>query len=157
MKRRRKLNTSRYYPADLRCGLILPPCLQSPCFPYPWVEKSSQAPSLSYVQGTHVWVLSRLLHTHLTESSTCPPEVLSTVKPAEAWAELFTTALAGREKRPRGCEVVDAQEESHKGEVTKTYGDCLAQRDTNWKPKPDLQLWMEDFNSLSSPQTWKKK
>lgn len=64
MKRRRKLNTSRHYPADLRCGLILPPCLQSPCFPYPWVEKSSQAPSLSYVQGTHVWVLSRLLHTH---------------------------------------------------------------------------------------------
>lgn len=48
-----------------------------------------------------------------TESSTCPPEVLSTVKPAEAWAELFTTALAGREKRPRGCEVADAQEESY--------------------------------------------
>ena len=41
--------------------------------------------------------------------------------------------------------------------MTKTYGDCLAQRDTNWKPKPDLQLWMEDFNSLSSPPNMKKK
>lgn len=36
-----------------------------------------------------------------TESSTCPPEVLSTVKPAEAWAELFINSSSWKREEAK--------------------------------------------------------
>lgn len=95
----------------------------------PWGTNSLICPGSTYV----CWA-GPYMHTG-TESSPHFTEVLSTVRLGEAWTELFTTAIAGLGKSPRGCEATSVQEESHKDEVTKTYRDCLAQGDTNWKHK----------------------
>lgn len=153
MDGRRKFNTMRYYPISLSCGAHPCALFWSATFIFhwfgtaPWGTNSLICPGSTYV----CWA-GPYMHTG-TESSPHFTEVLSTVRLGEAWTELFTTAIAGLGKSPRGCEATSVQEESHKDEVTKTYRDCLAQGDTNWKHKSSfpfsIDLWL--FVSLMYP------
>jgi hypothetical protein len=40
--------------------------------------------------------------------------------------KLFRVPIPGTEKKLRECKAMSMQEESHKGELTKNYKDCLS-------------------------------